>query len=68
VPPLPPAPYGGWGRWWRDNSDQLWIILFAAGVTVAAYLLQDIWHETMTRARMRLWKAEAAKHLPPAVT
>jgi hypothetical protein len=32
VPPLPPLPEGGWGRWWDRYGDVVWLILLAAAV------------------------------------
>jgi hypothetical protein len=50
-PPLPPEPYGGFGRWWRDNSDQLWIIIFCIGLGLAAWLIEKIGEEIFSEMR-----------------
>jgi hypothetical protein len=46
--PLPPEPAGGWERWWDDNSDWLWLVIFAGALSFAWAILTEI-----TTAQMR---------------
>jgi hypothetical protein len=40
--PLPPEPYGGWGRWWDDWSGHIWFLLIVFGLQVTILLIEAL--------------------------